>query len=387
MATTLDDINNLINDRRRDTTSNSINMTTVGFRAINSTLNIWNQIHDWPWTIKESDFDYNAGITEYTLPTDMKYPLTLKEAKPPKTSEYTLLSPLKFDSDATHPKKFAISVVARTQTLRVKSNEGETASINTATSYNGNGTWVGASAISNVSTDSYEYNTLKGGSVKFDYSGTSGTITNSTQSAVDLTSFKERGTNYFEFYFPTVTNFTSITIKMGSDASNYWTNTITTDYLGNTPVTGWNTLSFNWSTSVGSPDASAIDYIQLTVAYGSSTTATAFRFQNFFASVNVPMTLTYYSTNMVYDTSGSTQLQIFNDSSATTDYPLWSGRWDAVTETFINTVLETIFWITGEYTDKAEAEKRIVDLTASLRSRYPSQRRYPTVSISQDINL
>ena len=47
MSTTLSDLNNLINDRRRDSGSNSIDMTTTGFRAIKSTIDLMQQVHDW----------------------------------------------------------------------------------------------------------------------------------------------------------------------------------------------------------------------------------------------------------------------------------------------------------------------------------------------------
>lgn len=388
MTTTLNDINNLINDRRRDSGSNSIDMTTVGFRAINSTMQIWNEVHDWPWTIKNTNFNYNPGVTQYTVPSDFKFPLTLKPYKPnEKTAEFWLVSPLKFDS-SLYTRRFAIDINGGTQYLRVKSIDGLNVTIETATSYNDNGTWTGATAISNVSTDEYEGYSLPS-SVKFDYSGTSGTLTNSTFQSIDLSSFRDRSNIYFDIYIPTVTSLTSFSLKWGTDASNYYTVTVTTDYLGAAFVTGWNRIKIAWSspTTVGTPTITSIGYLQLTVAYSVNPAATAFRVQNFFVSENIPITLTYYSVNMVYDVSSTTQLQLFNDSSATTDYPLWSGRWDVATEPFINSVLETIFWITGEYSDKALAQQRIMEIVQPLKQRYPSQRRYPTMQFSTNTNI
>ncbi len=384
MSTTLGDLNTLINDRRRDTTTNSIDMSTVGFRAINSALNIWNQIHDWPWTIKQYSFNYNYGISTYVTPTDLKYPLTLKEFKGDKVPEYTFLSALKFDGDINYSRKFAIETVAGVQDMRVR-GPGSYVSVNTMGSVTGNGTYVGAGAISNVATDLYEYFDNPG-AISFDYSGTSGTLTNSTQQAVNLASYANRSSFFFRFYFPTVTQFSSITLKVGSDASNYYSTTITTDYLGSTPIVGWNTLKGGWNTKVGTPNLASITYTQLTVAYSGSTTATAFRVQNLFDSLDIPMVLTYYSTYMVNDVSGAVQLQIFNDATATTDTPMWTGRWDMATEAFVNSVLELIFWMTGEQDDKALAQQKIVDLTSDLRNRYPSQRRYPTLRFSTDTN-
>lgn len=388
MATTLADINTLVNDRRRDTTTNSIDMSTVGFRAINSVLQIWNEVHDWPWTIKTVNFNYNPGIYTYTVASDFKFPLTLQPFKPNTgQGNYTLVSPLKFPT-SLYSQRFAVSNVAGVQYLMVKSLDGNNATLNAATAYNENGTWAGATAISNVSTNDYEGYTWPS-SVSFDYTGTSGTLTNSTMTAVDLTAFQNRSNLYVDIYFPTVTSITSVALKWGTDSSNYYTVTSTTDYIGRAFAVGWNRVKFAWSspTTVGTPTITSIAYLQMTLAYSVSPAATGFYFQNVFISENVPVTLTYYSTNMVYDVSGAAQLQLFNDSAATTDYPLWSGRWDIATEPFVNSVLEIIFSITGEYTDMNVARQKIIEIATPLKQRYPSQRRYPTLQFSTDTNF
>lgn len=389
MSTTLSDINTLVNDRRRDTGTDSVNMTTVGFRAINSVLQIWADTHDWPWTIKTVNFNYNPGIYDYTVQSDFKYPINLGRYTPTleKVGSYTLVSPFKFPS-SLFPQRFAVNVVDGVQYLKVRSQDGLTATIEPATAYNSNGTWVGASAISNVSTTNYEgfqWNS----SVSFDYSGTSGTLTNSTLTAIDLTPYQNRSNLYFDIYLPSVTNLTSISLKWGTDASNYYSQTATTNYLGQAFTVGWNRVKAAWSspTTVGSPTVTSIGYLQVTIAYSVNPSATGFFIQNFFISENVPLSLTYYSTNMVYDVSGATQLQVFNDSSATTDYPLWSGRWDVATEPFINSVLEIIFSITGEYNDMNIARQKIIDIVTPLKQRFPSQRRYPSLTISTDTNI
>lgn len=383
MATTLGNIVTLINDRRRDATSNSIDMTQDGFRAINSTLQLWAQQHDWPWTLKEYSFNYNAGISTYALPSDFKFPVTVK-GKKDRRPEYILLSPYKFESDTIHSKKWACGVYDGVQKMRLKA-PGQQISVNTATEVAGNGTYVASGAISNLYNDQYEYFTLPG-SIGFSYNGTTGALTNSTQEPVDLTPVQNRGNFYFYVYFPTVSNFSSITFKVGSSASDYYSTTIITDYLGNAPTVGWNTFQANFANPVGAVDITNITYTQVTINFGSLTTSEGFRFQNIFASINEPMILTYYTINMVNDLSGGVQLPIFNDASATTDTTMWSGQWDHVTETFINCVMEIIFWMTGEYTDKALAEKKIFDLTASLRARYPSQRRYNSLMFTTDTN-
>lgn len=396
MSTTLSTLNTVINDRRRDTSSNSIDMTTVGFRAINSTLQIWNEEHDWPWTIKKVNFNYNQGVDTYALDsivTDFKYPLTLKLYKPMNQSvEFWMVSPLRFDSAYLWSRRFAIDVASAVQTIKIKSVDGNNASINTATAYDQNGTWIGASAIGTVATDSYEGYSLPA-SVSFLFNGVTGTLTNdgntyTTFTPVDLSTYQNRSNIYFDINLTSVTNLTSIALKWGTDSSNYYTYSATTDYLGNTFTTGWIRIKVPWSsvpTTVGTPTITLIKYLQVTLTCSGSTNLGLTRIQNFFVAENIPLTLTYYSTNMV-QTSAGVQSQVFASAASTTDLPMWSGRWDIASEAFINSVLEIIFWITGEQTDLETAKERVRAIFAPLKTRYPSQRRYNTNQITTDTN-
>jgi hypothetical protein len=393
MSTTLGTIVQLAKDRIRDQTGQSIDFTQNGFRAINSTLQIWNEVHDWPWTIKNVNFNYNAGINTYQLDgliSDFKYPLTLKYYKPQgKYQEYWMVSPLRFDSAYIYSDRFAIQNLAGVQTLRVKSNCGLSASINTATSYNSNGTWVGAGAISTVGTNNYEGYNLSS-SVSFTFNGTTGTLTNSTFTALDLSIFQNRGNIYFDVYLPSVTNVTSFSLEWGSDASNYFSASMTTNYLGQPFAVGWNRLKASWSnipTTVGTPVVTAINYVQLTMTCSMSTNVGQVLFQNVFVAENIPITLTYYSTNMVTQASDSTQYQVFQNPANTSDFPLWSGRWDIAQEAFIDSLMQILFWMTGEFDDMQIAMSKIQDIIMPLKQRYPSQRRYPTMQIVPDINF
>lgn len=392
MSTTLASLIALAQDRVRDKTGQSIDFTQNGFRAINSTLSIWAEVHDWPWTIKNINFNYNTGVDTYPLDglvSDFKYPLTLRQYKPGgRYEEYWMVSPLRFDSAYLYSTRFAVQNLAAVQTMRVKSNTGLAASIQTASSYNGNGTWVGASAISNVGTNNYEGYKLPS-SVSFTFNGTSGTLSNSTFTAIDLSIFQNRGNIYFDVYLPSVTNLTSFTLQWGTNSSNYYTASATTDYVGAAFIVGWNRIKISWSTiptTVGTPTITSIKYLQMTMTCSGSTNLGQCLVQNFFVCENIPLTLTYYSTNMV-QTSGGTQSQVFTNSASTTDLPMWSGRWDVASEAFIDSLMQILFWMTGEYTDFQIAMSKIQDIILPLKQRYPSQRRYPTFQIIPDINF
>lgn len=397
MSTTLANINTLINDRRRDTGTGSIDMSTVGFRAINSTLNIWNELHDWPWSIKQLQFNYNPGIDTYALDnliSDFKYPITLKYYKPnQRVDEFWFVSPNRFDSAILFQKRFTVPNIAGVQQLRVKASNGNSTSLNTATAYNQNGTWVGASAIGTVATDAYEGYSLPS-SVSFLFNGTSGTLTNdgntfTTFKPLNLSSYQNRSNIYFDIDIPAVTNLTSISLKWGTDSSNYYTATATTNYVNQPFATGWTKVKMPWSTpptTVGTPTITSIKYLQLTVTCSGSTNLGLFRVQNFIVSENIPLLLTYYSTYMVNQVSDSTQFQVFPVAANTSDTPMWTGRWDVATEAFINSVLEIVFWITGEQNDMQAARQKIQDLVEPLKKKFPSQRRYPTMQVVTDTN-
>jgi len=381
MTTTLSDINDLINDRRRDTGSNSINMLTTGFRAIQQTIDLFQQQHDWEFTIKKDTITFHKGITWYADPTDFKSAIDMRYQKAPdRSKEFDMVSPSNFDSDTLKTRRFAVATNESSQYIRVDL-PGNTQQVETATQYNGNGTWVGASGITNVATDSYEYYDLTA-STNFDFDGTAGTLTNSTMSAIDLEAYKDRAKVYINVYLPSVTSFTSVQMKLGSSDSVYYTDTETTDYLGDSVSVGWNKLEFDvWDTEVGTVDDENIDYIQLIFNYSASPNDTDFRIENIFASEDIPLDLIYYSLYMIYDTSASAWCQNFNDSGETTDYPLWSGRWNFVTNSFIDACLEQIFWMTGETDDYTVALTRQVKIIDNLKRRLPARKRYPELMI------
>lgn len=388
MATLLSNLNSLINDRRRDSTSDAVDMTTDGFRAIDSALEIWNQLHDWPWQIETSTFNYHQGIETYAAPTRFKAPVRLVPTKNTST-KMKYLSQNSFESKTLYSNRFAIATKDLKQRLKVKYSGGSNMLLHALTSLTDNGTIAGATAISNLSIDDYE-GFEQNSSLKFDYSGTSGTITITGISAIDLTQYKDRSAVYLTYYPTNVTNLTSLSIKLGSDAGNYYSISATTDYLGDGLIANtWNRIKFDWanSSTTGTPDIAAIDYIQITIAFSVDPTNTADRLENLFIAENIPMTFEHYTTNMVYDVSGTTKIAAFNDASATTDYPLWSGDWDYATEPFVNSVLEYIFFMTGEFNERSLVSENIMKWVEPLRDRLPSKRLKIEFQIVPDINL
>jgi len=385
-VTTLADLKSLINDRRRDITDDVVDMDTTGLRAINQTLELMQQLHDWEFTIKRSTINFHEGITWYSLPSDFKTIKDVRRQKPSLFQEWTYVDGDAFDNQTMTSHRMSIDTrfdsenKVPTEFLRLEA-DGNQAQINTATSVTADGTWTPSGASSTIGIDSFEFFDLPA-SLKFDMAGTTGTLTNDDMQAKDLRRFETRAKEYFHVFFPTVTNFRSLELRLGTDASNYYSATVTTDYLGFTPVVGWNTFEFDvWDTKTGSPDMSQTDYIVINLAFKASTTDANFRFQNIWTSEDIPLDLFYYSTDMVYDVDNAETTLRFQSMSQTTDYPLWTGKWNYVNESFIDGVLEQIFWITGETDDQSVARQKQVEIFNQLKGRIPSKTRKEEIRI------
>lgn len=144
--------------------------------------------------------------------------------------------------------------------------------------YNEEGTWVAELDATNVTTDADEFKTGNG-SVNFDIdvsadSGNVAALTNSTFTAEDLSDFEDAGKWRVWVYLPDVTYMSSITLRWGSDSSNYWSLVVVQDHRNEAFKDGWNLLQFDWgSTSVVetlSPNSAAIDYLQLRFTYSAN---------------------------------------------------------------------------------------------------------------------
>lgn len=144
--------------------------------------------------------------------------------------------------------------------------------------YNEDGTWVGQLDAINVTSDLDEFKTGNG-SVKFDIdvssdAGNVAAIENSTFTSVDLSSYEDAGKFRMWAYLPDVTYISSITLRWGSDSSNYWSLATTKDYVDEALKDGWNLLEFDWSDSAVvetlSPSSAAIDYLQFRIAYSAN---------------------------------------------------------------------------------------------------------------------
>lgn len=141
----------------------------------------------------------------------------------------------------------------------------------------------------------------------------SGTLTKSIN-ALDISSYEDVAMGFLAIRTPSTTDLTSISVKVGSSALAYDQVTETDGFLGAWSVNEWLLVAFDFSaaTSTGTPDWSAIDYIQVSIAH--TATITNFRVGGFWLSLPSPHEM-IYQTAAIFKQSGALAKAITDDDT------------------------------------------------------------------------
>lgn len=203
------------------------------------------------------------------------------------------------------------------------------------------GTWTtydaGSDAL-NLTTDNNEFK-QGSGCINFDVdvsqSGNNfATIYVPDIGPIDLSSYEDLGSFIYWVYIPENLYTTSLTLYWGSDTAatpatraNYWSATVTTDINGNALADGWNEIKVNWSdaTMTGTPDSSAVVYIEKRLTYDASQTDdTDYRYD--YLRIVQPEQLNFHYISWKVGTNNSgTDITAY---TATNDIPFYSGQYD-----------------------------------------------------------
>lgn len=160
-------------------------------------------------------------------------------------------------------------------------------------SMNATSGWTAAGTASGLAQDTASYWKAPA-SLRFNLTTGTGTLTKTINQA-DLTSYVGVGVAFLAVYIPNVTNLTSITLKLGSSASDYYSVTSTTGFTGAWTANNWLLVPFDFSTAstTGTPDWSAVDYAQVSIV--ASGTETNFHVGELFISQPCPYQILYQS--------------------------------------------------------------------------------------------
>lgn len=137
--------------------------------------------------------------------------------------------------------------------------------------------WVASGSIASISEDATVYYEAPQ-SLRFTLTGAStGVLTKTLAHTLDLTSYEDVGVTFLALRLPdgaTVTDLTSVTLKIGSDSTNYDEVTVTEGFLGAWTVGDFILVAFDMSasTSTGTPDWTEIDYVQASFVHAGTLT-------------------------------------------------------------------------------------------------------------------
>lgn len=212
---------------------------------------------------------------------------------------------------------FAIEHNLGTRTLRINKNPIGAVNqlLHNCEAYNTNGTWVADTTNSdalNVATDTGSF-TQGSASVSFDIDVSQSAndyalVYNSTLTALNLSTLKPSISYAFiDVYLPTA-SITSIELRWGTDASNYYSRSATANFDGTSFKVGWNTIGVAWegATETGTVTDTSIGYIAVKLNYAASLTdQTGVKIDNFYMRQGGLYEILYYSIYAVLSTAGA----------------------------------------------------------------------------------
>jgi hypothetical protein len=175
--------------------------------------------------------------------------------------------------------------------------------------------WTAAGSASGLIADSSVY-WQQPSALRFTLTGAStGTLTKTIPSQ-DLTNYKSVGVGFLAFRTPDAANTTSIELRIGSSASNYYSVIVTAGFIKAFSTGDWMLASFDLSTAttVGTPDITKITYAQLRIVHGA--TLTNFYVGDLWIALPSPNTIIYQTSAIFLPTGATTPI---NTITANTD--------------------------------------------------------------------
>src|SRR3990167_450185 len=360
--------------RIRDKT-NGIIESADATAAFNEAIRYLKSMHEFPGTKQRANLDVYSGVYEYAAASGYKSTIDFRREN--ETVTFSRKTSKEFWRDLKEESQmFADDNYNETRVLLVSADNLTSAVVlHNCDSVTENGTWaaVTGSGASNVTLDEVDY-TEGGGSINFD--ATSATVPSvdvTITTPLDLSDHEDKSYLFLDLDLPTVSNITSVTLRWGNSSSAYWSQTVTTNFLGRSFATGFNKLGFAWNgaTETGTPSATAVDYFRLIVTYSASTTDTDFRLDNIFSALPYRLKHNHYSKNFVKTNAGAYQAEISADDD-TTILEDWQD------ELLLAKAEERAFLTLRDYQDAAEAEKRFTTLFGKITNDEVSERTKPT---------
>lgn len=212
---------------------------------------------------------YN-GIFDYAAPTDLDAQkiVDIPAQAKRQDGEFFLVPPEEFDIKRP-VGAIAIDDFNGTRVLKINSQVNShsltISELDSLTSGLSSGSWALFGDATAVAADTDDF--IKGaGSLKFNISAAGGTtagVQASTVNPVDMTNYFGGTSSFFIWHkIASTTNITNYILRFGTDASNYYSKTITAQADGTAFVNGWNLFKFDVSSysTTGTPTITDMKY-------------------------------------------------------------------------------------------------------------------------------
>ncbi len=185
--------------------------------------------------------------------------------------------------------------------------------------------WVAggsASALFQDNTNFYQ----SPASLRFNMTGSStGTLTKTLQSPLSMSTYEDVGVAFVAIQIPsgaTASDLTSMELRLGSSSTNYNNVSATEGFLGSWIAGEWLLVAFDFTSAsqTGTPDWSAIDYVQ--IRFTHTATFTSFHAGYIFMSLPSPAQILYQSAAIflpVGSTSPTVAITLDTDTIILTD--------------------------------------------------------------------
>lgn len=269
--------------------------SVFGEAASNMLLNI-----DPLETIRHDEVNIFQDVHDYTSPANLKGKKIIDfrpqvNRVPSDNFDQTYIEDLDrdrenqtFSVEFDEGTKFT-RVVDRTLTGSIQATRSESAD------------WTAGTGVSNITEDTILFSEA-GKSIRFDItSGTSDLTWAGT--AFDLSDHQEKSSFFMNVYWPDSSLITSITVRVGSDSSNYWEITGTIHF--GSVRTGWNLYRFDWNgaTQTGTVDEANTDYVNVRIV--STANDTDIRIGALISRLPYPREWVYYTDAMFRSSAGA----------------------------------------------------------------------------------
>ncbi len=267
---------------------------------------------------------FSSEYRKYPLPSDFRSPLGLRaQSKSTRRGLLRRYSPGRV-SQMAQGEAYAIQNRAPTQFIDMVHtwHNSQNSVLTECDSLTADGVWTAGSGASSLAINTVDH-AKGGGALGWTVTAATSTISFVATTAIDISGYGSHAHNGFLLKLPEVP--TQITIRFGTDSSNYYTKTLTTQASGEAfSTTEFNEIRLdkNDATVTGTPTDSSAKYFLLTLSFsGTPSITTGYLIDRIVLFKPEIMELEYYTKHVAQTTAGVLQATI-TESESSTDLPL-----------------------------------------------------------------